>query len=81
MRRLLASAPRHLLEFAGLGRCEIPGPLPKVLAGPIVRRVEQRSCSFWVALSQEATVTALLWKGERNAPVSSADTPAGSGEL
>jgi hypothetical protein len=46
-----------------------------------VRRVEQRSCSFWVALSQEATVKALVWKGERNAPVSSADTPAGTGEL
>jgi hypothetical protein len=56
-------------------------PLPKVLAGPIVRRVEPRSCSFWVALSQEATVRASIWKGERNAPVSSADTPAGTGEL
>jgi hypothetical protein len=56
-------------------------PLPRVLAGPIVRRVEPRSCSFWVALSQEATVKALIWKGERNAPVSSADTPFGTGEL
>jgi hypothetical protein len=55
--------------------------LPKVLAGPIVRRVESRSCSFWVALSQEATVNARIWKGERNAPVSNADAPAGTGEL
>ena len=54
--------------------------LPKVLAGPIVRRVESRSCSFWVALSREATVKALVWKGERNAPVSGADTPVGTGE-
>lgn len=55
--------------------------LPKVLAGPIVRRVEKLSCSFWVALSQEATITARIWKGERTAPVTDADTPAGSGQL
>lgn len=38
-----------------------------MLAGPVVRRVEARSCSFWVALSQQATVTALIWKGTHNA--------------
>lgn len=37
--------------------------LPLVLAGPIVRRVEARSCSFWIALSQSATVTAKIWAG------------------
>ncbi len=55
--------------------------MPKVLAGPIVRRVEFRSCSFWVALSAEATVKALIWKGERSTTPSSADTPVGTGEL
>jgi hypothetical protein len=37
--------------------------LPLVLAGPIVRRVEPRLCSFWVALRQPATVTADVWPG------------------
>ena len=37
--------------------------LPLVLAGPIVRRVEPRVCSFWVALRQPATVTADVWPG------------------
>jgi hypothetical protein len=60
----------------------VAGPLPKVLAGPIVRRIEQRSCSFWVALSEEATVKALIWKGERSdTPNPSVDAPAGTGEL
>ncbi len=44
------------------------GALPRVLASPIVRRVEARSCSFWVALSQQATVTALIWRGAQQAP-------------
>ena len=35
--------------------------LPLVVAGPIVRRVESRFCSFWVALSEPATVTATVW--------------------
>ncbi len=46
-----------------------------------MRRVEPRSCSFWVALSQEARVNGSIWKGERSAPVSGADTPVGIGEL
>ena len=37
--------------------------LPLVLAGPLVRRVDARYCSFWVALSQPATVTADIWSG------------------
>ena len=35
--------------------------LPLVLAGPIVRRVESRFSSFWVALSKPAVVTAHVW--------------------
>lgn len=41
--------------------------LPLVLAGPIVRRVEPRLCSFWVALRQPATVTADVWPGIQQA--------------
>jgi hypothetical protein len=37
--------------------------VPLVLAGPIARRVDARYCSFWVALSQPATVTADVWPG------------------
>lgn len=36
--------------------------LPLVLAGPIVRRVEPRSVSIWVALSEPASVTVLVWQ-------------------
>lgn len=44
------------------------GALPHVLARPVVRRVERRNCSFWIALSQQATVTALICKGAQQAP-------------
>ena len=38
--------------------------LPAVLAGPIVRRVEPRLCSFWIALpSPSNQVTATIWRG------------------
>jgi hypothetical protein len=38
--------------------------LPVVLAGPIVRRVEPRICSFWIALRDPAdAVTATIWRG------------------
>jgi hypothetical protein len=58
--------------------------LPLVLAGPVVRRVTPRSCSFWVALSHAATVTAAVWPGTQSAggtagTVASGDAPAGSG--
>src|SRR4029079_15957654 len=66
-------------EDAAPRRCRM-ADLPKVLAGPIVRRVELRGCSFWIALSQAAKVTARVWKDTRTAPVSDADTPVGSGE-
>jgi len=38
-------------------------PLPTVLAGPIVRRVEPRLASFWIALRDPAdAVTATIWR-------------------
>ena len=54
--------------------------LPLVLAGPIVRRVEDRAASVWVALSEAATVTVSLWSGLQTAggtagTVVSGDTP------
>lgn len=53
-----------------------------MLAGPVVRRVELRRCSFWVALSQEATVKALIWQGDRSGPIDdSVDPPKATGEL
>ena len=42
--------------------------LPPVLAGPIVRRVEPRACSFWIALPDAAdSVTATIWRGIQSA--------------
>jgi hypothetical protein len=37
--------------------------LPLLLAGPIVRRVEPRLVSIWVASSEEAVVTVEVWPG------------------
>ena len=37
--------------------------LPFVLAGPILRRVEPRLVSVWLALNRPATVTITLWEG------------------
>jgi hypothetical protein len=59
--------------------------LPLVLAGPLVRRVEPRRCSFWVALSQQATVTATIWSGPQfatagAAAVASGDPSIGTGQ-
>lgn len=39
--------------------------LPLFLAGPIVRRVEPRSCSIWVALRESANVTVTVWSGSQ----------------
>lgn len=59
--------------------------LPLILAGPIVRRIEPRSCSVWIALRDTAAeVRLMVWKGLQvagsaagqvasgNAPVASA---------
>lgn len=54
--------------------------LPLVLAGPIVRRVEPRSVSIWLALSEPAPVTVLVWPNHQKATstpgvVRTGDTP------
>jgi hypothetical protein len=46
--------------------------LPFVLAGPILRRVEPKLVSVWIALSRPASVTITLWEGR---------TKGGAGEL
>jgi hypothetical protein len=49
--------------------------LPLVLAGPIVRRVEGRACSFWIALRDSMNVTAFVYLGEQ---LAGAGTPLAS---
>ena len=39
--------------------------LPLLLAGPVVRRVDARSVSVWVALSQASTVQVRAWGGDQ----------------
>lgn len=55
--------------------------LPRVLAGPVVRRVEVRGCSFWVALSVPANVKALIWKGTLDVDGSKGLTAIGDGQV
>ena len=55
--------------------------LPRVIAGPIVRRVERTTCSFWVVLREAATVTARIWQGHQTAPVADSVQLIASGEL
>ena len=38
-------------------------PLPLLLAGPILRRVEPNLVTVWLALSRDATVTLSVWEG------------------
>ncbi|GII54245.1 hypothetical protein Pth03_26340 [Planotetraspora thailandica] len=47
--------------------------LPLVLAGPVVRRVDASSATFWIALSRPASIEALAWAGDQ--------TSAGSGTV
>lgn len=42
-------------------------PLPLVLAGPILRRVEPNLVSVWIALSLPGRVTITVWKGRAKA--------------
>jgi len=53
--------------------------LPLILAGPIVRRVEPRSVSVWVALRDAVPVTLRLWAGTQRSTggglVQSGDAP------
>lgn len=37
--------------------------IPLILAGPIVRRVEPRLATFWLALSKESEVEVRIWEG------------------
>jgi hypothetical protein len=47
--------------------------LPKLLAGPIIRRVDKAGATFWLAFSEQVTVTAKVWLGEQ--------TSAGAGSV
>lgn len=47
----------------GAWREEIDLDLPLLLAGPILRRVEPRLVSVWVALSEPASLTLSIWEG------------------
>ena len=54
--------------------------LPVVLAGPILRRVEPRLCTVWIALREAARVEVTLWQGAQFATanaglVASGDAP------
>src|SRR5438309_11522895 len=40
--------------------------LPLILAGPIIRRVEPRLISVWMAFSEPATVTLSVWTNTQN---------------
>lgn len=53
--------------------------LPLLMAGPIVRRVDGRSASFWVALSRPARVEAYIWDGQH--PSSGPGTVDGQGPV
>ena len=55
--------------------------LPRVIAGPVVRRVERTSCSFWVVLREQATVTAKVWKDHQQAPVADSVPLVASGQV
>ena len=42
-------------------------PLPLVLAGPILRRVEPNLVSVWLALSEQASIAITVWEGRTKA--------------
>jgi hypothetical protein len=57
-------------------------PLPLVLAGPILRRVEPQLCTVWIALRESAEVTIIIFDGAQFASatpghVASNDPPIG----
>lgn len=59
-------------------------PLPLLLAGPLVRRVETRGCSFFFALSKQARIKVALWTGTQvssgGLSVTSGNFPVASAE-
>ncbi len=59
-------------------------PLPLILAGPILRRVDAEVCSVWIALKRAATVEMRVWAGTQLSSgagtVVSGDAALGSGQ-
>src|SRR6185437_4282556 len=56
--------------------------LPLVLAGPIVRRVEPRLCSFWIALREPSdNVTASIWRGIQTAGPAGGSVSSGDAKV
>lgn len=51
----------------------LPSPLPLMLAGPILRRVEPTLVSVWVALREQCTVKLSLWENGPNELVKAED--------
>lgn len=52
--------------------------LPLVLAGPIVRRVEPRACSVWIALSEPVfEVRLTIWRGVQVAGAAAGSVASG----
>ncbi|MGP4090317.1 hypothetical protein, partial [Streptomyces sp. KR55] len=55
--------------------------LPLILAGPLVRRVEPRSVSVWVALRDSVPVTLRLWSGSQLAAPTGGQVQSGDQPL
>ena len=56
--------------------------LPTVLAGPIVRRVEPKLASFWIALSAPSdSVTATIWAGVQKAGAAAGTVQSGNAKV
>ena len=56
--------------------------LPEVLAGPIVRRVEPRSCSVWIALRDPApSVKLTVWRGAQVAGAAAGQVASGNAAI
>ena len=51
---------------------------PLVLGGPVVRRVEPRLASVWLALKAPATVRLEIWQGTQPASVGAAPLVQGN---
>src|SRR5262245_26189799 len=60
-----------------LGGAVQPSEWPLILAGPIVRRVEPKLASVWVALKEPATVRLDVWHGLEAASTSLAPMARG----
>src|SRR3954451_19459890 len=56
----------------------LPSPLPLILAGPILRRVEPDRVAVWVAISQQVSVSLTLYGGNA-VPAGSTAALSGTG--